>query len=152
MGTRSMTYIIDEFDGKTPIISQYRQYDGYVKSGHGQDIYNFLQNPALISNGIDDMAGQFVSYLKSNPKHATGGVYLYSLRKLPTQKQTFEQYRDKYLVPYAIDCGCDYTYIIRQINGQLEIQIYNWKEQIFTGTIQEMAENFDLNIKESVDA
>ena len=163
MGTRSMTYMIDEFDGKTPIISQYRQYDGYIKGGQGQDLCNFLlnrgvtngfsQKSVLTSNGMDDMAAQYVCYLKSDPSNITGNVYLYPVRKLPTKKQTFEQYRDKYLIKYALDCGCEYIYIIRSVNGQLEIQVHHWTEgHLFTGTVQELVEKFDVNTENALTA
>ena len=49
MGTRSLTYV---YDGQTPIMCMYRQYDGYL-SGHGQELANFL-NELTLGNGIPE--------------------------------------------------------------------------------------------------
>lgn len=164
MGTRSMTYVIDEYDNKTPITSLYRQYDGYP-TGMGQDLYNFLANrqtvngfgekSVLVSNGMDDLAAQLVCYLKNDKYATTGNVYLYSLRKLPTVKQTFEQYRDKYLLKHAKDCGCEYVYIIRKNEAGLELQVHSlWadkeEDKCFIGTPQEVAEKFELKTDEAL--
>lgn len=158
MGTRSMTYVIDDYDNKTPIISLYRQFDGYP-AGMGQDLYNFLANrqvvngfgekSVLTSNGIDDLAAQLVCYLKNDKYATTGNVYLFPTRKLPIKKQTFEEYRDKHLITRAKDAGCEYVYIIRYNENNLEIQVHNLyaddvNDEVFIGTPQEVAEKFDL--------
>lgn len=159
MGTRSMTYVIDDCDGKTPLISLYRQFDGYPK-GMGQDIYNFLANrkvvngfgkaSKLLSNGMDDLAAQLTTFLKTS--NETGNVYLFPLRKLPAKKATFVDYRNKYLIKYAKDCGCEYVYIIRYINNTLEVQVWGiWdKELLFSGAPQEMASVLDLKLDEAL--
>lgn len=163
MGTHAMTYLIDDYDGKIPVLSLYRQYDGYVEGGHGQDICNFLfnrdvtdgfqQKSVLTSNGMEDMAAQFTCYFKNDPSSVTGNIYIYPLRKLPTKKQTFEQYRDSYLIPHAIDCGCEYIYIIRQAeDNQIEIQIYCDEKQIFAGMVQAMVEKFGLTTHKALTA
>ena len=54
MGTRSLTYV---YDGQTPIMCMYRQYDGYL-SGHGQELANFL-NELTLGNGIPDYGDLF---------------------------------------------------------------------------------------------
>ena len=56
MGTRSLTYV---YDGQTPIMCMYRQYDGYL-SGHGQELANFL-NELTLGNGIPE-SGDLYTY------------------------------------------------------------------------------------------
>ena len=95
MGTRSLTFV---YDGETPIINMYRQYDGYP-TGHGAELAEFLAPYTLVNglginetrkvaNGMGCLAAQLVS----NFKDGAGGFYLY-----PTS---------------AVDCGQDYEYHI----------------------------------------
>ena len=37
MGTRSLTYVYDDYSVNTPIMCMYRQYDGYP-TGHGAEL------------------------------------------------------------------------------------------------------------------
>lgn len=158
MGTRSMSFVIDEYDNKTPLIQLYRQYDGYPE-GMGQDVYNFLANRYVTNeqgekshatdNGMDDLAAQFVSFIKGT--YQWGNVYVYPIRKLPTKKQTFEEYRDKYLLKYAKDCGCEYVYIIHRIEGGgIEVQVWDiWeKKLIFAGKPEGLRDAFNLKTEE----
>ena len=81
MGTRSLTYV---YEGETPIICMYRQYDGYL-SGHGQELANFLNELAIgegisgkpdlftYANGMGDLAAQMIVWFKKTP----GGFYIY---------------------------------------------------------------------------
>ena len=95
MGTRSLTFV---YDGETPIINMYRQYDGYP-TGHGAELAEFLapfhmvnglgfDETRKVANGMGCLAAQLVS----NFKDGAGGFYLY-----PTS---------------AVDCGQDYEYHI----------------------------------------
>ena len=81
MGTRSLTYV---YEGETPIICMYRQFDGYLE-GHGQELANFL-NELTIGNGISGkpelftfangmgcLAAQMIVNFKKSP----GGFYIY---------------------------------------------------------------------------
>jgi hypothetical protein len=43
MGTRSLTKIFDN-DGVTEIFCMYKQYDGYIEGGFGDDLRNLLQD------------------------------------------------------------------------------------------------------------
>jgi hypothetical protein len=81
MGTRCLTYV---YDGETPIMCMYRQYDGYL-SGHGQELANFLNELTIgegISgksdlftyvNGMGDLAAQMIVWFKKTP----GGFYIH---------------------------------------------------------------------------
>ena len=83
MGTRSLTYV---YDGQTPIMCMYRQYDGYL-SGHGQELANFLNELTLgngipaygdlytYANGMGDLAAQMIVWFKKTP----GGFYIYPI-------------------------------------------------------------------------
>ena len=95
MGTRSLTFV---YDGETPIINMYRQYDGYP-TGHGAELAEFLAPFTLVNGlGIDETRkvangmGCLAAQLVANFKDEAGGFYLY-----PTS---------------AVDCGQDYEYHI----------------------------------------
>jgi hypothetical protein len=83
MGTRSLTYV---YEGETPIICMYRQFDGYPE-GHGQELANFLNElsigngisgkPDLFSfaNGMGCLAAQMIVWFKKSP----GGFYIHPI-------------------------------------------------------------------------
>ena len=80
MGTRSTTTV---YDGETPILTFYRQYDGYP-SGHGQEIAAFLSGKPVVNgisgdgtgifNGPGDLAVRLLTALKGDANDA-GGLY-----------------------------------------------------------------------------
>jgi len=99
MGTRSLTFV---YDGETPIINMYRQYDGYP-TGHGAELAEFLtpfhmvnglpakkpgEAEPKVANGMGCLAAQLIA----NFKVGAGQFYLH-----PTS---------------AVDCGQDYEYHI----------------------------------------
>lgn len=137
MGTRSLTFV---YDGETPIINMYRQYDGYP-TGHGAELAEFLA-PFEMVNGISVRAdkqerkiangmGCLAAQLVSNFKQEAGQFYLY-----PTS---------------AVDCGQDYEYHIYQGTEGLRVRITNrgcnmfgltmsdTNESLFDGTLAEFA-------------
>lgn len=85
MGTRSMTIVLDE-DGNR-ICALYKQYDGYIEGGWGNDLKKFLTG-RVVGNGIpgdrtDDtkfsngMSGLAVQLIANFCSPAPGGFYLY---------------------------------------------------------------------------
>jgi hypothetical protein len=135
MGTRSLTFV---YDGETPIINMYRQYDGYP-TGHGAEIAEFLapfnmvnglqlNETRKVANGMGCLAAQLVA----NFKDGAGQFYLY-----PTS---------------AVDCGQDYEYHIYNKDGELRLAITNrgcnmfgltmsdTNERIFEGNLAEFTE------------
>ena len=83
MGTRSLTYVYDDYDITTPIVCMYRQFDGYP-AGHGQELIDFLKpiklvnglsldNKQKVANGMGCLAAQLVAHFKDGP----GQFYLY---------------------------------------------------------------------------
>jgi len=82
MGTRSLTRVIDE-SGKT-ILTMYRQFDGYIDGGHGEELVNFLKGmvitnsislgnqPKKSANGMGCLAAQLVVHFKTG----VGGIYI----------------------------------------------------------------------------
>ena len=82
MGTRSLTRVISE-SGKT-ILTMYRQYDGYVEGGHGDELVKFLKGMVITNgirvggqleksaNGMGCLAAQLVAHFKNG----VGGIYL----------------------------------------------------------------------------
>lgn len=80
MGTRSLTYIIDE-NGDN-VICIYRQFDGYLR-GMGKALKEFVSDGKVVNglsgdedkvfNGVGCFAAQLVKHLKERP----GNVYLF---------------------------------------------------------------------------
>ena len=132
MGTRSLTFV---YDGETPIINMYRQYDGYP-TGHGAELAEFLapfhmvngmrlDEKRKVANGMGCLAAQLVANFKSE----AGGFYLY-----PTS---------------AVDCGQDYEYHIYNKNNELRIAITNRGCNFFGLTQSDTNENiFEGNLEE----
>ena len=81
MGTRSLTFV---YDGDTPIVNMYRQFDGYPE-GHGMDLARFLSRLRIVNglpvgaknvaNGMGCLAAQMIAHFKDSP----GGFYIYSV-------------------------------------------------------------------------
>ena len=135
MGTRALTFV---YDGETPIINLYRQYDGYP-TGHGAELAQFLDgfkivnglgpaSPSRIANGMGCLAAQLVSHFKGDE---AGQFYLYS--------------------PQTVECGQDYEYHVYQKDKELRVAVTNrgcnffgltmsdTNEGIFDGTVAEFA-------------
>lgn len=104
MGTRSLTYV---YDGETPIMCMYRQYDGYL-SGHGQELANFLNELTIgngipeygdlftFANGMGDLAAQMLVWFKKTP----GGFYIHPIdfNQDCWQEYEYHVYEDKVIV------------------------------------------------------
>ena len=127
------------YDGETPIINLYRQYDGYP-TGHGAELAEFLDGfkivnglgsdtPSRIANGMGCLAAQLVSHFKGDE---AGQFYLYS--------------------PQTVECGQDYEYHVYTKDKELRVRITNrgcnffgltmsdTNESIFDGTVAEFTE------------
>jgi hypothetical protein len=84
MGTRSVTTIEEE--GK-PLLKIYRQYDGYIEGGLGEELIDFLRGRRVVNgynqqdkedrafNGLGCLAASIVAYLKEG----IGNVYIQAL-------------------------------------------------------------------------
>ena len=104
MGTRSLTYV---YDGKTPIMCMYRQFDGYLE-GHGQELANFLNELTVgngipsygdlftFANGMGDLAAQMIVWFKKTP----GGFYIHPIELNQDAWQDYEYhvYENKVIV------------------------------------------------------
>lgn len=85
MGTRSLTRVKDE--AGNIILTMYRQMDGYVEDGHGDELVSFLggmvvtdgisilNQPEKSANGMGCLAAQLVAHFKVG----VGGFYLESV-------------------------------------------------------------------------
>ena len=121
MGTRSLTYVYDDYNITTPIVCMYRQFDGYP-SGHGAELAEFLNSfdaivngirigeTRKVSNGMGCLAAQMIAFFKKD----AGGFYLY-----PTILNQ--------------DCGQDYEYHVWndkvKITCHGDIELYGtWQE------------------------
>jgi hypothetical protein len=81
MGTRSLTYV---YDGETPIVCMYRQFDGYP-TGHGAELAGFLSEGKIVNglgsddgkvfNGMGCLAAQMIAHFKQTP----GGFYIHAV-------------------------------------------------------------------------
>lgn len=92
MGTRAIT-VFEDCDGKE-IAVLYRQFDGYIEHGHGDELKSFLRGRVLtngfsmadqedskkgevkVANGPEDLAAQAIAYFKN--ASPLGGIYLYA--------------------------------------------------------------------------
>ena len=84
MGTRCLTYV---YEGKTPLMCLYRQFDGYP-SGHGAELADFLNKievgngilgkPEMgeFANGMGCLAAQLIVHFKKS----VGGFYIHSIK------------------------------------------------------------------------
>lgn len=92
MGTRSLTVFVESdriAEGKVikgqEIAVLYRQYDGYYKDGHGQELVNFLKGKKITNgigmgatkenafNGMNCLTAAVIAHFKDD----IGGFYLY---------------------------------------------------------------------------
>lgn len=120
MGTRSLTVIKD---GKEEIVVIYRQFDGYPKGGHGEELSEILApkgQPIPTVNGISDKgmcfngggcaAAWIVSKLKTDP----GGIYLH-----PAGTR---------------NCGEDYIYTVTFNEGKEPlVEVMSYDTVVFEG-------------------
>jgi hypothetical protein len=141
MGTRSLTFVYSETNNgekATPIINMYRQYDGYP-SGHGAELAEFLSGGRLV-NGLSGMGkerqfngmGCLAAQMVANFKDGAGSFYLYPVT--------------------TTDCGQDYEYHVRNIDGEFKITVFNCgvnffgltqseqHDKIFEGNLSQFAE------------
>jgi hypothetical protein len=123
MGTRSLTYV---YNGETPIVCMYRQFDGYP-TGHGLELAEFLNKGRLVNglnirdksvvfNGMGCLAAQIIAHFKQSP----GGFYIHS-------------------VDMNQDCWQEYEYHVYE--SRVVITEPNQTGIIFDGTWKEF-ENF----------
>jgi len=141
MGTRSLTFVYSESksgEKATPIMNMYRQYDGYP-SGHGAELAEFLNDGRLV-NGLSGMGkekqfngmGCLAAQMVANFKDGAGSFYLYPVT--------------------TTDCGQDYEYHVRNIDGEFKITVFNCgvnffgltqseqHDKIFEGNLSQFAE------------
>jgi len=114
MGTRSLTEIRTAWDKKEKpqtVAIIYRHWDGYP-SGHGQDLYNFLNGlkivngiggdmPKRYANGPGRLASQLIAYLQ-------------------------DEGHDPNLIPTTDPCGQEFHYVIdAYYESPLKITVYD---------------------------
>ena len=101
MGTRCLTFV---YDGDTPVINMYRQFDGYP-SGHGAELADFLDGMVVvngygevkpkIANGMGCLAAQMIA----NFKQTVGGFYIHPVTDTDCwQDYEYHVYEDKVVV------------------------------------------------------
>jgi hypothetical protein len=134
MGTRALTFV---YDGSTPIVNMYRQYDGYP-SGHGLELAAFLTRGKLVHglsgkdevvfNGIRCLAAAMIANFKETP----GGFYIYSVEDT--------------------ECGQDYEYHVYQVGDELRVRVTNRGCNMFGLTQSDTNDNiFDGTAAEFLD-
>ncbi len=123
MGTRALTFV---YEGETPIINLYRQYDGYP-AGHGAELAEFLEGYTVVNgfgekrsklaNGMGCLAAQMVAHFKTE----VGQFYLHS----PEQK----------------DCGQDFEYHVYSKDNELRVAITNRGDNFYGLTTSDVNES-----------
>ncbi|NEZ63030.1 hypothetical protein D0962_09590 [Leptolyngbyaceae cyanobacterium CCMR0082] len=133
MATRSLTYVKDEQGAVVACI--YRQFDGYIKGGHGEEIASFLKDFSIVNglsgqrekvaNGARCLAAQLVASLKSKP----GLIYLE-----PTDTPAE---------------GVSFVYEISANPGkEIKVDITSFDEVVFSGTPEQLAQWEPVNEEE----
>jgi len=112
MGTRCLTFV---YDGGTPVINMYRQFDGYP-SGHGAELAEFLSGFEIVNgygevkpklaNGMGCLAAQLIAHFKQS----VGGFYIHPVTDT--------------------DCWQEYEYHVHKEN----VVVKNPTEVIFDGS------------------
>ena len=118
MGTRCLTIIHD--DG-VPLISMYRQYDGYL-TGHGIELATFLLDMKIVNglglerkrvaNGAGCLAAQMIAQFKTAP----GGFYIHHIPDSPEDLE-----------------DVDYVYNVMVDSGEITVTVVGG-EITFSGT------------------
>ncbi len=114
MGTRCLTFV---YDGGTPVINMYRQFDGYPE-GHGTELGEFLTSIEAVTNGISigenrktaNGMGCLAAQLIAHFKQSVGGFYIHPVTDT--------------------DCWQDYEYHVYEEN----VIVKNPTEVIFDGS------------------
>jgi len=121
MGTRSVTTIEDE--GK-PLLKIYKQYDGYVEGGLGEELIDFLRGRRVVNgysmkdqedrafNGLGCLAASIVAHLKDG----IGNVYIQALDD---------------------DYEGAYNYFISEDGGRLYIRMEAYGRVLYNGAVDD---------------
>ena len=121
MGTRSVTTIEDE--GK-PLLKIYKQYDGYVEGGLGEELIDFLRGRRVVDgysmkdqedrafNGLGCLAASIVAHLKDG----IGNVYIQALDD---------------------DYEGAYNYFISEDGGRLYIRMEAYGRVLYNGAVDD---------------
>jgi hypothetical protein len=101
MGTRSLTFV---YEGNSPIINMYRQFDGYP-SGHGAELAEFLMSGEMVNGFSDKNAKQFngmgclAASMIAHFKNSVGGFYIHAVTDTDCfQDYEYHVYEDKVVV------------------------------------------------------
>jgi hypothetical protein len=134
MGTRALTFV---YDGSTPIVNMYRQYDGYP-SGHGLELAQFLTRGRLVQglSGKDEVVfngmGCLAAAMIANFKETPGGFYIHSVEET--------------------ECGQDYEYHVYQAGDEIRVRVTNRGCNMFGLTMSDTNDNiFDGTAVEFLD-
>ncbi len=144
MGTRCITEIRSRWEGKEEykqLAVIYRHWDGYL-SGHGQDLFNFLDSVKIINGIRGNEKGRF-----ANGPGRLAAMLVYDLHK---------DGHNPDLIGSVQDCGQEYHYVIDvdygREGGTVSITVYDGPmtafglggedctNKIFNGSIKEYGE------------
>tara|TARA_B100002049_G_scaffold234317_1_gene216559 strand:- start:3276 stop:3785 length:510 start_codon:yes stop_codon:yes gene_type:complete len=120
MGTRSLTHVYEQKGDNRPLVTIYRQFDGYP-TGHGQELldsfgkheivngFGISDNP--VANGMGCLAAQLIAFLKF------GGMHDSDYKNNPASPSV----GNVYVYPAgSSDCGEDYIYRLYPGEGEGE--------------------------------
>lgn len=141
MGTRSLTYVLDE-ENRT-LCEIYRQMDGYPE-GQGKDLYDILQGRSLVEgfqmehrkmerypfNGMGCLAASLVAGLKTG----IGSIYMCPSTPIDT-------------LPAEMDRNyAEWAYVIYPGKGKhrntIRVLVYEGSKKRFDGTVDKMGKKF----------
>ena len=123
MGTRSVTTIEGE-DG--PLLKIYKQYDGYVEGGLGEELVDFLRGRKVVNgytmqdkedrafNGLGCLGADVVAHLKDG----IGNVYIQAIDD---------------------DYEGSYNYFISEDDGRIFIRMESYDGIIYNGPVDDFS-------------
>lgn len=119
MGTRSLTKVYDQFDGKI-ICTMFVHFDGYP-TGVGADIKNALQGVTVVNGMNGSEVEPFVNRM--------GQLVSYLVRKAPCNFEFTEAERSSEYI--------DFTYHLRFESGRVLLSVDSWGEEVYSGLLDE---------------
>ena len=143
MGTRALTFV---YQGETPIINMYRQFDGYPM-GHGQELATFLIGGSMVNglttsdapvfNGMGCLAAQMIAHFKQTP----GGFYIHPVTDTECgQDYEYHVYQSTEVMPFGAGESPLRVRVTDRGFNMFGLTMSDKNEALFDGTVEEFVE------------
>jgi hypothetical protein len=144
MGTRALTFV---YQGDTPIINMYRQFDGYP-TGHGKELADFLapftmvkglnkRQPQMVANGMGCLAAQLIAHFKDG----AGGFYIHPVTDTECgQDYEYHVYQSTEVMPFGAGESPLRVRVTDRGFNMFGLTMSDKNEALFDGTVEEFVE------------